>query len=69
VTSVLESLRLYLPTYTLTSVLEELVRWQTSGHSCFESLLHKLKLPAPKSVSSILDQLFANPTPSPTPSG
>ena len=69
VTSVLESLRLYLPTYTLTSVLEELVRWQAAGCSCFEKLLHTLKLKLPESVPSILDQLFPRPTPSPTPSG
>jgi transposase len=69
VTSVLESLRLYLPTYTLASVLEELVRWQTAGRSCFERLLHKLKLTPPESAPSILDQLFASLTPNPTPSG
>ena len=69
VTSVLESLRLYLPTYTLASVLEELLRWQATGCSCFETLLHTLKLKLPESVPSILDQLFPLPTPSPTPSG
>jgi hypothetical protein len=69
VTSVLESLRLYLPTYTLASVLEELVRWQAVGCSCFEKLLHTLKLKLPESVPSTIDQLFPPPTPSPTPSG
>jgi transposase len=69
VTSVLESLRLYLPTYTLGSVVEELARWEAAGRSCFESLLHKLKLTLPQSTQSILDQLFPSPTPSPAPSG
>jgi transposase len=67
-TSVLESLRLYLPTYTLGSVVEELARWQAAGRSCFERLLHKLKL-TPQSTPSILDQIFPRPTPSPAPSG
>jgi transposase len=69
VTSVLESLRLYLPTYTLASVLAELLRWQEAGSSCFETLLHKLKMTLPETAPAILDQLFARPTPSPTPSG
>jgi transposase len=69
VTSVLESLRLYLPTYTLGSVVEELVRWAAAGRSCFERLLHKLKLTPPQSTPSILDQIFPRPTPSPAPSG
>jgi len=46
-TSVLESLRLYLPTYTLGSVLEEMKRWQEAGKSCFRQLLEKLKLSLP----------------------
>jgi transposase len=69
VTSVLESLRLYLPTYTLGSVVEELTRWQAAGRSCFERLLHKLKLTLPQSTTSILDRIFPRPTPCPTPSG
>ena len=69
ITSVLESLRLYLPKYTLGSVVEELVRWEATGRSCFEKLLHKLKLTLPQSTKSILDQIFSRPTPSPAPSG
>ena len=68
VTSVLESLRLYLPTYTLGSVVDELARWEAAGRSCFERLLNKLKLTLPQSTQSILDQLFPSPT-SPAPSG
>lgn len=69
VTSVLESLRLYMPTYTLGSVVEELARWEAAGRSCFERLLHKLRLTPPQSTPSILDQIFPRPTPSPAPSG
>ena len=46
-TSVLESLRLYLETYTLESVLQEMQRWWTAGESCFTKLLRKLKLKLP----------------------
>jgi transposase len=66
-TSVLESLRLYLPTFTLVSVIEELNRWWASGRSCFEELLKKLKLPEPQSEQPIIDRIF--PSPSPTPTG
>jgi transposase len=70
-TSVLESLRLYLPTFTLATVVEELRRWQRAGRSCFEKLLNKLKLKLPCSDQSTLDRLFAKPTaePAPVPSG
>jgi transposase len=60
--SVLESLRLYLPSFTLQSVLDELKRWSQTGQSCFTKLLKKLKLTLPK--NSILDQLFPIPSPS-----
>jgi transposase len=64
-TSVLESLRLYLPTFTLVSVLAELNRWWTTGQSCFAQLLQKLKLSVPPSDKPLLDRLIpsANPTP------
>lgn len=61
-TSVLESLRLYLPTFTLSSVLEEMNRWCEAGRSCFTKLLKKLKLALPK--QSVIDQLFPKPVPS-----
>jgi transposase len=60
VTSVLESLRLYLPTFTLASVLAEIQRWIENGRSCFTELLEKLKLPSPK--QSVLDQVFPHPS-------
>jgi transposase len=67
VTSVLESLRLYLTTFTLGSVLEELQHWWTTGRSCFEHLLDQLKLTPRQSEKPIIDQIL--PSPSPTPTG
>jgi transposase len=59
VSSVLESLRLYLPRFTLSSVLAEVQRWLQIGRSCFVALLDKLKLtPA---ASSILDHIYPSP--------
>lgn len=54
--SVLESLRLYLPKYTLQNAIDEVCRWAEVGQSCFAKLLKKLKVP--KSESSLLDRLF-----------
>jgi transposase len=68
-TSVLESLRLYLPTYTLDSVMDELKQWWVHGRSCFEKLLNQLKLKLQPSATPILDQIFPRPTPSLTPTG
>jgi transposase len=61
VTSVVESLRLYLTTFTLANVIAEVQSWLATGRSCFEELLEKLGLPQP--AQSILDQVL------PTPSG
>jgi transposase len=61
VTSVLESLRLYLTTWTLSHVIAEVKGWLATGRSCFEELLEQLGLPRPG--QSILDQVL------PTPSG
>jgi transposase len=60
VTSVLESLRLYLPTFTLSTVLDELKRWWTTGRSCFAELLAKLGHKPPE--KSVLDQLLPGPS-------
>ena len=57
--SVLESLRLYLPTFTLTNVIAEIERWWKEGRSCFTKLLEKLKIASPQ--HSILDQLLPHP--------
>ena len=59
IVSVLESLRLYLPTFTLRSVLNEINRWCQTGRSCFTKLLHKMKLETP--AESILDQVLPIP--------
>src|SRR5450631_1714650 len=42
--SVLESLRLHLPEFTLTRVMAEIARWWQAGQSCFTKLLKKMKL-------------------------
>ncbi len=60
VSSVLESLRLYLTTFTLQNVIEEVQGWMASGQSCFEELLEKLGLPLP--AKSILDEVLPNPS-------
>ena len=56
VASVLESLRLYLKTFTLPSVVAEVQRWEASGRSCFTRLLRKLHLSLPE--SSVLDRVL-----------
>ncbi|MDA1163917.1 MAG: transposase [Planctomycetota bacterium] len=55
-TSVLESLRLSLPTFTLTHVLEEVTTWLTTGRSRFRKLLESQNLPPPE--CSPLDALL-----------
>jgi hypothetical protein len=59
-TSVLQSLRLYLPTFTLSSVLAELKRWWATGRSCFAELLEKLALAPPE--QSVIDQVLPGPS-------
>ena len=58
--SVLESLRVYLPSFTLSGILAEIQRWSDNGRSCFTELSEKLKLPLPE--TSIVDALFPPPT-------
>ena len=55
--SVLETLRVYLPEFTLSSVITEINRWQDCGMSCFTQLLIQLNLPPPK--GSVLDSVFS----------
>ena len=60
ITSVLDSLRAYVPKLTLKTVLKELDRWQETGISCFRQLVQQLKLPAirlPEKIVSPLDLL------------
>lgn len=59
-TSVLESLRLYLPTFTLSSVIAEIDHWIEEGQSCFTDFLNKLKIRSPQ--QSVLDQVLPNPS-------
>jgi hypothetical protein len=59
IASVLESLRLYLPTFTLADVLAEIDRWWQAGQSCFSKLLKKMKVPPP--AESILDKVMPVP--------
>lgn len=62
VTSVLESLRLYLTTFTLASVIAEIGRWVEKGRSCFSELLKKLKIKPPTPQSSVLDRILPQPS-------
>jgi transposase len=59
IVSVLQSLRLYLPHFTLTSVLEEIERWWQAGQSCFTKLLKKIKLQP--CATTILDKVMPLP--------
>jgi transposase len=60
VTSVLESLRLYLSAFTLPEVIEEVRGWLETGRSCFEGLLEELGLARP--TQSILDEVLPSPS-------
>jgi transposase len=57
--SVLESLRLYLPEFTLTSVVAEIKRWWQCGQSCFTTLLKQQQLQV--SEKPVLDGLLPVP--------
>lgn len=59
IVSVLESLRLYLPTFTLVGIIAEIKRWWQAGQSCFSRLLKKMKLPCP--TAAILDKVMPVP--------
>jgi hypothetical protein len=58
--SVLESLRLYLPKYTLGSVIDEVRRWQEAGRSCFRELLDRMGTGLPG--QSVLDRVLPQPS-------
>jgi hypothetical protein len=59
-TSVLQSLRLYVTEYTLAGVIEEVQGWFETGRSCFSRLVKKLKLQPPE--ESILEQIYPSPS-------
>jgi hypothetical protein len=58
--SVLESLRQQLATFTLSSVIDEVLHWCDTGQSCFAKLLAKLKLTPPS--QSPLDLVLPAPS-------
>ncbi len=66
-TSVLESLRQYLPDFTLSTVVEEIARWSARGRSCFSDLLAQLtqhstcKTGAASADQSLLEVLLPIP--------
>jgi transposase len=64
ITSVLESLRVYLKNFTLKDVIEEVNRWLKSGQSCFAKLLKRLKIPAQS--GSVLDRVYSEPIVAPS---
>ena len=57
--SVLESLRQQLATFTLSSIINEILHWSDAGQSCFTRLLAKLHLTPPG--KSILDTVLPVP--------
>jgi len=59
-TSVLESLRVYLPRFTLSSVIGEVTRWMETGSSCFAELLGTLKIATPEGL--VLDRVLPQPS-------
>jgi transposase len=59
IVSVLESLRLYLPSFTLVAISAEIGRWWQTGQSCFTRLLKTMKLSSP--TETILDRLMPAP--------
>jgi transposase len=56
VVSVLESLRQHLETFTLSSVIDQVLHWSDTGESCFAKLLRRLQIPPP--AVSLLDRLL-----------
>lgn len=56
IVSVLESMRPQLPKFTLSSVIDEILRWADAGQSCFMKLLKQLQLPPP--TVSLLDRIL-----------
>jgi hypothetical protein len=59
-TSVLQSLRVYLPAFTLASVIAEVQQWMEQGRSCFAEQMKKLKLHLPD--HSVLDRVLPQPS-------
>jgi hypothetical protein len=65
ITSVLESLRIHLASFTLGSVIAEIMRWCETGRSCFAEFAEKLGLPPPPPIGTtpgILDRVLPQPS-------
>jgi hypothetical protein len=65
IVSVLQSLRLYLASFTLSSIIQEVGQWLKAGRSCFARLAKKLGLidgQSPAARPSLLDRLFPVPS-------
>jgi hypothetical protein len=60
IVSVLESLRCFLPTFNVVTIIAEIQTWLDTGQSGFERLCEKLRLSAP--ATKRLDNLFPDPT-------
>jgi transposase len=60
IVSVLESLRNHLPSFTLTTVIDEIKRWCQTGQSCFAELASKLGLST--TIPSVLDRVIPRPS-------
>jgi transposase len=60
IVSVLESLRQYIPTFTLSGVVDEILRWSVRGRSCFAKLAGKLKLTVPD--QAVLSTIYPEPS-------
>jgi hypothetical protein len=61
IVSVLESLRQYLPSFTLSSVIQEILRWHDECRSCFAKQRKKLKLTTDALADNLLDRLLPIP--------
>lgn len=57
--SVLESLRVSLPKFTLGTIMAEINSWWQAGQSCFSKLLKQMKLQQP--AQSVLDKVLPMP--------
>ncbi len=60
IVSVLESLRNHLPSFTLTTVIDEIARWCRTGRSCFAQLADELGLSTTN--PSVLDRVIPRPS-------
>jgi hypothetical protein len=62
IVSVLESLRNHLPSFTLSTVIDEITRWLKTGRSCFRELAEKLGLPSTPATPTVLDRILPRPS-------